>query len=80
MCRANATGARPSATTGRTLCASTPARCAIEFGDVDELRAAHGEGLVSELPVLPSADETSPNLLIRAKEQAYVQPCRRAIV
>ena len=53
---------------------------AIEFGEVEELRAAHGEGLVSELPVLPSAEETSPNLLIRAKEQAYAQPCRRAIV
>lgn len=38
---------------------------AIEFGDVDELRVAHGDGLVSELPVLPSADMTRPNLLLR---------------
>ena len=38
---------------------------AIEFGDIDELRAAHGDA-VSELPVLPSADTTGPNLLVRA--------------
>lgn len=36
---------------------------AIEFGDMDELRAKHGDA-VSELPVLPSADETRPNLLL----------------
>lgn len=38
---------------------------AIEFGELDELRAAHGDDLTSELPVLPSADVTHPNLLLR---------------
>ena len=38
---------------------------AIEFGDMDELRAKHG-GTVSELPVLPSAGLTEPNLLVDA--------------
>ena len=36
---------------------------AIEFGDIDELRAKHGDA-VSVLPVLPSADITHPNLLL----------------
>ena len=40
---------------------------ALDFGDVDELRAKHGDGLVSELPFLPSAVLTTPNLLIKAK-------------
>lgn len=53
---------------------------AIEFGDVDELRATHGDGLTSDLPVLPSSAETSPNLLVRAKDQAFVEPCRRMSV
>lgn len=36
---------------------------AIEFGEVDELRAKHGDA-ASEVPVLPSADITGPNLLL----------------
>lgn len=44
--------------------AACPMR-AIEFGDIDELKAKHGSDLVSEMPCLPSAAETSPNLLIR---------------
>ena len=39
---------------------------AIEFGDVDELRAKHGDA-VSELPVLPSAATTQPNLLLHGR-------------
>ena len=41
---------------------------ALEFGDVDELRAKHGDGLVSELTCLPAADVTSPNLVVKVKE------------
>lgn len=44
---------------------------ALEFGDIDELRSKHsGENLVSELPPLPDETETSPNLIINAKEVA----------
>lgn len=53
---------------------------AIEFGDIEELRAAHGEELTSDLPVLPSSSETSPNLLIHTKAQAFAEPCRQMIV
>lgn len=42
---------------------------AIEFGEMDELRAAHGDA-VSELPVLPGADVTGPNLLVRPSTAA----------
>lgn len=41
----------------------------IEFGDIDELRAAHGDA-VNELPVLPSAGITGPNLLVRPNAAA----------
>ncbi len=38
---------------------------ALEFGDIEELRAAH-EGTVSAIAPLPSADETNPSLAILA--------------
>lgn len=37
---------------------------ALEFGDLNKLRLAHGDDLVQEVSVLPSADVTGPNLLI----------------
>lgn len=49
---------------------------AIEFGELDELRAAHGDDLTSELPVLPSADVTHPNLLLRASVGALREDFR----
>ena len=48
---------------------------AIEFGDMDELRAKHG-GTVSELPVLPSAGLTEPNLLVDAPAGALREDFR----
>lgn len=50
---------------------------ALEFGDVDELAAAHGEGLVQELPFLPGADQTSPRTLINPKEAAKATDFRQ---
>ena len=43
---------------------------ALEFGDLDELKAKHGADLVSDLPILPNSSVTSPNVLIKAKEVA----------
>ena len=51
------------------VCADACPMRAIEFGDVDELRAKHGDA-VSELPVLPSAATTRPNLLLHASPEA----------
>ena len=42
---------------------------AIEFGDIDELRAKHGDS-VREIPVLAPANITNPNLLMRASDAA----------
>lgn len=49
---------------------------AIEFGELDELRAAHGDDLTSELSVLPSADVTHPNLLLRPSAGALREDFR----
>lgn len=47
---------------------SCPMR-AIEFGEMDELKAAHPEA-VQEIPCIPEASQTQPNLLIDASEFA----------
>ena len=49
---------------------------ALEFGELAELRAAHGGDLTSELPVLPSADVTHPNLLLRPSAGALREDFR----
>ena len=55
--------------------AACPMR-AIEFGDLDELRAKHGGDLVNELPYLPTASWTHPNVLYKpnaaAKREDFV--------
>ncbi|MBR3257469.1 MAG: 4Fe-4S dicluster domain-containing protein [Eggerthellaceae bacterium] len=42
---------------------------ALDFGDLDELKAKYGADLVSVLPALPDGG-TQPNLLIKAKDAA----------
>lgn len=59
--------------------AACPMR-ALAFGDIDELAARYGEECVSELPVLPSADETRPSLLMRVKESALAEDARPFVV
>ncbi|MBR2835667.1 MAG: 4Fe-4S dicluster domain-containing protein [Coriobacteriales bacterium] len=49
---------------------------ALEFGDLDELRAKHGDDVVSELPILPSAGMTEPSLLISCKACAELPDFR----
>ena len=45
---------------------------ALDFGDVDELRAKYGDDLnVGTIVVLPSPDETHPNVLIKAKDCSF---------
>ncbi len=48
---------------------SCPMR-AIKFGDLDDLKAEYGSGLVNELPILTNASVTSPSLLINPKSCA----------
>lgn len=43
---------------------------ALDFGDLDELRAKYGDDLTSDMPCLPSSQETLPSLLVKAKAAA----------
>ena len=43
---------------------------ALDFGDLDELRAKYGDDLVSDLPILPDSSVTGANILIKVKECA----------
>lgn len=45
---------------------------ALDFGDLDELKAKYGADLVSALPAYPDGG-TTPNLLIKAKECAKAE-------
>jgi len=55
---------------GKPACvAGCPSR-AIDFGDVDELKEKYGSDLVNQIAILPSAEETNPNVLINAKHNA----------
>ena len=51
--------------------AACPLR-ALDFGDLDELRAKYGDDLVSDIKGLPSSSETTPSLLIKARDVALV--------
>lgn len=52
------------------ICVASCCMRAIDFGDFDELKSRYGKDSVSELPVIGSADETRPCLLIKPKENA----------
>lgn len=54
---------------GDPACVAGCPNRALEFGDLDELRRKHGSDLNGgAIPVLPSVDETHPNVLIKTKE------------
>ena len=45
-------------------------RC-LDFGEMEDLKAKYGPDLVNELPILPSASITGPNILIKTKPCAF---------
>ena len=49
---------------------------ALDFGDMDELAAKYGDGLVNELPCLPEASLTEPCLFVRPKAAALEEEYR----
>lgn len=55
---------------GNPVCVDACLMRCLEFGDVDDLERAHGNNLVSELPILPSADQTVPSLRINPRPAA----------
>lgn len=56
---------------GAPACVAACPNRALDFGDMDELRAKYGDDLVSDVSVLPSSETTAPNLLIKAKPAAF---------
>ena len=55
---------------GTPACVAACPNRALDFGDIEELKAKYGEGLVSDIAILPASDLTTPNLLIKAKDAA----------
>lgn len=53
---------------------SCPAR-ALEFGELEELRAAHPQ-TISDLPILPDSSRTHPSLLIKPRASALLTEYR----
>ena len=54
---------------------------AIEFGDLDEIRARHeGESLVADLPCLPYSTTTAPSLLVHPKDAALEEDYKQTIL
>lgn len=49
---------------------------ALDFGEMDDLRAKYGDALVSEIACLPSASVTNPNLLMKVKEETQNESVR----
>ena len=57
---------------GEPACVAGCPNRALAFGDIDELRAEFGDDLdEGTIVVLPSPEETQPNLLIKTKECAF---------
>ncbi len=48
---------------------------ALDFGEKEELIAKYGEGLVSDISILPDSDITGSNTLIKAKPNAIDMEC-----
>ena len=55
---------------GNPICVDACPMRALDFGDMEELRAKYGGDLVSECLGMPSAETTSPNILIEPREAA----------
>jgi len=51
-------------------CVSSCPDRALDFGDLEDLKAKYGSNLVSEIALLPSKSTTLPSLLIKAKSAA----------
>ena len=50
------------------VCVDSCLMRALDFGDMEDLKAKYGSDLVSEVPCLPEAGATTPNLLIKPRK------------
>lgn len=55
---------------GLPACVAACPNRALDFGEMDELEKKYGADCVSEIAILPTAETTKPNLLIKAKGSA----------
>lgn len=62
-----------------TTCVDACPMRAIEFGDMDELRAKHA-GAVSDIPALADSAHTTPNLIMSAPDAAKKNDFRRIVL
>lgn len=62
------------------VCVAACCMRALEFGDLDELKAKHGNDSVSEIPIIGSAEITNPSLLIKAKDAAKHDGAKKVTV
>jgi anaerobic dimethyl sulfoxide reductase subunit B (iron-sulfur subunit) len=53
-----------------TACVAACPMRALDFGVLDDLKEKYGADLISELPILPPASETTPSLLIKPRDNA----------
>lgn len=51
----------------QAACVACCPQRALDFGDLEDLKAKYGSGLVAEVDGLPSADQTVPSLLIKPR-------------
>ncbi|WP_350454056.1 4Fe-4S dicluster domain-containing protein [Slackia heliotrinireducens] len=49
------------------VCVNACVMRALDFGEIDDLKAKYGTDLVSEVPCMPSSDTTNPNIVIKAR-------------
>lgn len=57
---------------GKPACVAGCPNRALDFGDVDELKKKYGDNLDNgTITILPSRDETEPNVYIKTKEAAF---------
>lgn len=62
------------------ICVSACSQRALDFGDVDDLRAKYGDGLVSECVATAQSDLTHPNLLLKPRDAALANSCSPVIL
>lgn len=64
---------------GNPVCVDACPQRALEWGDIEELRARHPDA-VSDLPILPSSEDTHPSLLIQPRNCALESDFRQKII
>lgn len=61
---------------GNPVCVEACPMRALEWGDIDELKAKHGNDTTRDLPILPKSSVTNPTLAIKAKPVALQKDFR----